>query len=196
MLKRLYLIVLSICVVSTTSLVQAQIDPKQIYDPGKLEPTASELRVKVGAMAPDFVLPSIDGENVTLSDYQQKTNVVLSFVPAAWTPICSGQWPEYNAARDDFEKYDTIIIGISTDNTPTLFAWTTFMNGFWFPVLSDFWPHGFVAERYGVLRNDGMAERAIFVIDKEGIIRHIEVYDINAMPPLEDLVKVLETLQN
>jgi peroxiredoxin (alkyl hydroperoxide reductase subunit C) len=66
------------------------------------------------------------------------------------------------------------------------------MGDLWFPVLSDFWPHGQVADRYGVLRADGVSERALFVIDKKGILQHIHVEDINQRPSLEDLVKALE----
>ncbi|MBW1674250.1 MAG: redoxin domain-containing protein, partial [Deltaproteobacteria bacterium] len=65
----------------------------------------------------------------------------------------------------------------------------------WFPVLSDFWPHGAVAGRYGVLRSDGITERALFVIDKKGIIRYIGVGDINKRPRLETLVRELEKLE-
>ena len=65
----------------------------------------------------------------------------------------------------------------------------------WFPVLSDFHPHGAVAGMYGVLRSDGMSERAIFVIDKAGVIRYIDVHDINKRPPLETIVDELEKLQ-
>jgi peroxiredoxin (alkyl hydroperoxide reductase subunit C) len=63
-------------------------------------------------------------------------------------------------------------------------------------VLSDFWPHGAVAHKYGVLRSDGMSERAIFVIDKKGVIQYIDVHDINQRPPLEGIVRELEKLQN
>jgi peroxiredoxin (alkyl hydroperoxide reductase subunit C) len=66
------------------------------------------------------------------------------------------------------------------------------MGKLWFPVLSDFYPHGRVASLYGVLRSDGTSERAIFVIDKKGIIRHIDVHDINKRPPLERLIGELE----
>ena len=69
------------------------------------------------------------------------------------------------------------------------------MGTLWFPVLSDFWPHGAVAGRYGVLRSDGVSERALFIIDKKGIIRYIHVNDINKRPPLEDLMKSLAKLQ-
>jgi peroxiredoxin (alkyl hydroperoxide reductase subunit C) len=69
------------------------------------------------------------------------------------------------------------------------------MGGLWFPVLSDFWPHGRVADTYGVLRSDGTSERALFVIDKAGVIRYIDVHDINDRPGLEALVRALERLE-
>jgi peroxiredoxin len=166
-----------------------------IYSTGELKPVDSVLKVKVGDTAPDFMLPSIAGQKITLSQYRGKKNVVLSFVPAAWTPVCSDQWPGYNIVQDLFDKNNTILFGITVDNIPTLYAWTNQMGKLWFPVLSDFYPHGKVAETYGVLRSDGTTERALFVIDKKGVIRYIDVHDINKRPPLEALVRELEKLK-
>ncbi len=166
-----------------------------IYQPGYLKPTDSKPRLKVGDKAPDFTLPSISGEKVSLNQYFGKKNVVISFVPAAWTPVCSDQWPGYNLVKDIFDQYDATLLGITVDNVPTLYAWTRPMGDIWFPVLSDFWPHGKVAKKYGVLRSNGVSERALFVIDKKGIIRYIDVHDINKRPLLEDLVKELEKLK-
>ena len=166
-----------------------------IYQIGTLKPIDSVLKVKVGDRAPDFTLPSVSGEKVSLSQFRGKRNVALSFVPAAWTPVCSDQWPGYNIAKDIFNQYDAVLLGITVDNIPTLFAWTNQMGQLWFPVLSDFWPHGAVAKRYGLLRSNGVSERALFVIDKKGIIRYIDVHDINKRPPLEDLVGALEKLK-
>jgi peroxiredoxin (alkyl hydroperoxide reductase subunit C) len=172
---------------------------QQIYDPGELKPRDSTLKVSVGDRAPDFTLPAVSGEEVSLSQFQGEKNVILSFVPAAWTPVCSDQWPGYNIAEGIFQRHDTILLGITVDNIPTLFAWTQQMtpdqSDLWFPVLSDFWPHGAVADRYGVLRSDGVSERALFIIDKKGVIRYIDVHDINDRPPLEALVKELEKLK-
>lgn len=168
---------------------------KNIYDVGRLKPVDSVLKVKAGDPAPDFTLPAVAGGTVTLGAYRGKKNVVLSFVPAAWTPVCSDQWPGYNLARRIFENRNAVLLGISVDNIPTLFAWTGQMGDLWFPVLSDFWPHGAVAERYGVLRSNGVAERAIIVIDRNGIIRYIDVHDINERPPLESIVKALDGLR-
>lgn len=167
-----------------------------LYDPGHLKPVDSELTVKIGDPAPVFSLPSLKNGTVSIKDYLGRRNVILSFVPAAWTPVCSDQWPGYNIARDLFEQYDAIVLGITVDNLPTLFAWTRQMGDLWFPVLSDFWPHGETARRYGVLRTDGTAERALFIIDKAGIIQFILVSDINRRPDLGAIVEALKTIHS
>jgi peroxiredoxin (alkyl hydroperoxide reductase subunit C) len=167
---------------------------EDIYDPGKLKPRDSILKVKIGDEAPGFSLPSVSGKTIGLHKYRNKKNVVISFVPAAWTPVCSDQWPGYNIVKDIFDDHDATMLGITVDNIPTLFAWTRQMGDLWFPVLSDFWPHGAVANRFGVLRSNGTSERAIFLIDKKGIVRYIDVHDINKRPPLEALVEELEKL--
>lgn len=168
---------------------------ENIYKVGVLKPVDSVLKVKAGDRAPVFTLPSVSGEKISLRQYLGKKNVVLSFVPAAWTPVCSDQWPGYNIIKDIFDQNDAILLGITVDNIPTLFAWTNQMGKLWFPVLSDFWPHGAVAKKYGVLRSNGVSERALFVMDKKGIIRYIDVHDINKRPPLEDLIDELEKLK-
>ena len=166
-----------------------------IYYPGMLKPTDSVSKLKVGTRAPNFTLKAVTGESISLEQYRGKKIVVISFVPAAWTPVCSDQWPGYNIVQDIFDKHDAVLLGITVDNIPTLFSWTNQMGKLWFPVLSDFWPHGKVAAMYGVLRSDGVSERALFVIDKKGIIRYIDVHDINERPSLENLVKELEKLK-
>lgn len=162
-----------------------------LYNPGTLKPIDSEVKVRVGEAAPDFSLPSVKGEKVSLSDFSGLKNVVISFIPAAWTPICSDQWPGYNITREIFDDNNAVLLGITVDNIPTLFAWTNQMGDLWFPVLSDFWPHGETAKKYGVLRSGGTSERALFFIDKKGIIRHIHVEDINVRPKLEIIVNAL-----
>jgi peroxiredoxin (alkyl hydroperoxide reductase subunit C) len=164
----------------------------RVYETGHLKPVDSTLKVSVGEPAPDFALPSVAGPNISLGDYAGKKNVVLSFVPAAWTPVCSDQWPGYNIARGLFEAHDAVLLGISVDNIPTLYAWTREMGDLWFPVLSDFWPHGAVADRYGILRSDGVSERAIFIVDKQGILRYAHVSDINVRPGLGEIIQALE----
>jgi peroxiredoxin len=155
-----------------------------IYNPGNLKPRDSELKVKAGQPAPDFTLPAISGNKISLSQYRGQKNVVLSFVPAAFTPVCSDQWPGYNIVKEMFSENDAVLLGITVDNIPTLYAWTRQMGKLWFEVLSDFWPHGAVADKYGVLRNDGLSERALIFIDKAGIISAVLVMDINRRPDL------------
>ena len=179
------ILVFSLFIMVNLVFAQSEELKNNIYNPGKLKPRDSVLKVKAGQPAPDFTLPAVSGKNIALSEYRGKRNVVISFVPAAFTPVCSGQWPGYNIVKDMFDETDAILLGVSVDNIPTLYAWTRQMGKLWFEVLSDFWPHGSVADKYGVLRSDGLSERALFFIDKEGIISAILVMDINRSPDLE-----------
>jgi len=189
-------IVMGLFLVFSNVGAQPSILAENLYNLGELKPFDSTLKVKSGQMAPDFTLPSVSGEKITLSQYRDKKNVVLSFVPAAWTPVCSNQWPGYNIAKDSFEQGDAVLLGMSVDNIPTLHAWTREMGQLWFKVLSDFWPHGAVADKYGLLRSDGLSERALIFIDKKGIIRAAMVMDINKQPDLDACVIELKKLKD
>jgi len=133
------------------------------------------MTITVGSQAPDFTLKDQDGQLVSLSDYRGKKNVLLVFFPLAFTGICQG---ELDAVRDNlprFDNDDTATLAISVGPSPTHKIWAT-ESGFTFPVLSDFWPHGAVAEDYGVFNFDaGIANRGTFVIDRDGIIRFAEM---------------------
>ena len=133
------------------------------------------MTLAVGSQAPDFTLKDQDGQPVTLSSFRGRKNVLLVFFPLAFTGICQG---ELDAVRDnlpDFENDDTVTLAISVGASPTHKIWAT-ESGFTFPVLSDFWPHGAVAEDYGVFNpNAGIANRGTFVIDREGIVRFAEM---------------------
>ena len=176
------------------------VPPELVYPAPLMAPRDSRLRVKVGQKAPDFELPVLGpaGSKVKLSSYLGKKNVVLSFVPAAWTPNCSAQWPEYAEHKEDFVELNTVLIGISTDNLPALHSWIISMGqrpGMdWFLVASDFFPHGRVSSRYGVLRRNGVSERALFVIDRQGVIRYIDVHDVNSRPDTRVLLAELKKL--
>ena len=177
-----------------TVLAESEELKNNIYNPGNLKPRDSILKVKAGQPAPDFTLPAVSGKKITLSDYRGQKNVVISFVPAAFTPVCSDQWPGYNIVKDMFDETDAVLLGVTVDNIPTLYAWTRQMGKVWFEVLSDFWPHGSVAEEYGVLRSDGLSERALFFIDKQGVISAILVMDINRKPDIEACATELKKL--
>ncbi len=86
-----------------------------------------------------------------------------------------------------FAGLDTQVLGISVDSVPCLTAWAKDLGGINYPLLSDFWPHGAIARAYGVLRNEGTSERALFIIDKKGIIRYVDVHEIDQQPSNEVL---------
>jgi len=102
--------------------------------------------------------------------------------------------PSYEAALDRFAKHDAQVVGISIDSRHANAAWAKSLGGISFPLLSDFYPHGAVAEAYGVLRPEGMAERALFVIDKAGIVRFIDVHELGEQPDEEQLFEELARL--
>lgn len=194
--NRTVILVFCLCFMGGTAPAESQELKSNVYNPGKLKPRDSILKVKAGQPAPDFTLPAVSGQKISLSQYRGKSNVVLSFVPAAFTPVCSDQWPGYNIVKDMFDETEAILLGITVDNIPTLHAWTRQMGKLWFEVLSDFWPHGSVADKYGVLRSDGLSERALIFIDKKGVISAILVMDINHRPDLEACAVELKKMKD
>ena len=104
--------------------------------------------------------------------------------------------PSYELDLYKFEGFNTQVLGISVDHIPCLKAWAESLGGISYPLLSDFWPHGAVAKKYGVLRKDeGKSERALFIVDKEGIVRYVDIHDIDEQPDNEDLFRVLRQLE-
>jgi len=156
----------------------------------------------VGDVAPDFDMPAVMGnikQRVKLSDYRGKQNVVLVFYPADWTPVCSAELPAFNAELEKFEGYQAAVIGISVDSIPSHIAWQKKEIGILsLPLASDFYPHGEVAMKYGILREGepvaGISERAVFVVDKQGKIAYAKVYPIDRQPETEDVFAVLRKL--
>ncbi len=150
--------------------------------------------LKVGDVAPDFTLKTANREDWHLADFRGKKNVVLAFVPFAFSSVCSAQLPSYEAELSRFRDFDTEVVSISMDSGFALGAWAKSMHTT-FPLLSDFYPQGQVVDLYGVRHAMGMAERALFVIDKEGIIRYIEImHSPGEMPNNEDLFEALRKL--
>jgi glutaredoxin len=103
--------------------------------------------------------------------------------------------PSYEEELQKFEGYNTQVLGISIDHVPCLKAWAETLGGISYPLLSDFWPHGAVAQLYGVLRADGRSERALFVVDKDGIVRYVDIHEIGDKPDNEEVYKVLRQLE-
>ncbi len=129
----------------------------------------------VGAEAPDFTLRDQNQQPVTLSHYRGAKNVLLVFFPLAFTGICQGELDELRDHLPDYDNDDSVALTISVGPPPTHKIWST-ENGFLFPVLSDFWPHGAVSQAYGVFNADaGFSNRGTFVVDRSGVIRFAEM---------------------
>jgi peroxiredoxin len=150
--------------------------------------------LKVGDPAPDFTLPTHNEGQLNLHWYRGRKNVVLAFYPGDWTPVCSAQIPGYEQVLATFEKHNAQLLGISVDSVPCHIAWAKSLGGLTFPLMADFYPHGEVARQYGVLTERGYAERVVFVIDKQGIIRYIELVPPADLPSNERLFAELAKL--
>ena len=130
--------------------------------------------VEVGQEAPDFTLRDQNREDVTLSSYRGRQSVLLVFYPFAFSGLCSTELCQVRDELPSFEDDDVQVIGISIDHPYALKTWSI-QEGYLFPLLSDFWPHGEVARRYGVFNETaGMANRGTFLVDRTGIVRFAE----------------------
>ena len=124
----------------------------------------------VGDPAPDFVLRDQHGQEVRLSDHAGSKAVLLVFYPYAFSGVCTGELTGFRDQLGDFETADTTLLGISCDPMYTQRAFAD-RDGIFFPLLSDFWPHGEVASAYGVLdAAEGCANRSSFVVGKDGLV--------------------------
>ena len=148
----------------------------------------------VGSIAPDFSLPNQHRVDVRLSEFRGKRHVVLAFHPLAFTPVCSAQVQTYEREWPTLDALGVHVLAISNDAGPSKKAWADSLGVVSYDLLSDFHPHGAVAAAYGVLRQDGLAERAIFLVDKTGVIRWARCYDIPEHPEIQTLITEIETL--
>ena len=150
--------------------------------------------LRIGDKAPDFTLKTHNEGELNLSWYQKRKNVVLAFYPGDFTPVCSNQIPGYNKLLERFDSYDCQLFGISVDSVACHVAWAKSMGGINYPLMSDYFPHGEVAAKYGVLNERGYADRTVLLIDKNGIIQFIDSLDFNLLPDNEKLFKALANL--
>ena len=133
------------------------------------------MALEVGTQAPDFTLKDQNNEEITLSSLRGDKSVLVVFYPLAFSGICTG---ELDALRDDLDQFqnaDVQVVAVSVDSTFALKAWSE-QKGYTFPLLSDFWPHGEAAAKYGVFNDKaGIANRGTFLLDTDGIIRFAEM---------------------
>lgn len=148
----------------------------------------------VGSLAPDFTLRDANNEAVSLRDFRGRP-VVLVFYPLDWSPTCSDQLSLYEYERSEFERHGAQLLAVSVDSIYSHGAWAA-VRGLTFPLLADFEPKGDVARRYNVYRErDGFSERALYVIDGDGVIRYAHVSpQLNDIPDVYELFDVLREL--
>lgn len=157
--------------------------------------TAPSSTLEPGTRAPDFTLPSSTGERASLSDFRGQP-VVLVFYPADWSPVCGDQLVLYNEVLPLFKDYSAQVLAVSVDGIWCHKAFAENRN-LRFPLLADFEPKGAVARTYGVYDAEkGFAQRALFVIDAEGVIRWSYVSPTHINPGADGILKALESLNS
>lgn len=150
--------------------------------------------IAAGTKAPDFSLPSTPDQRVSLSDFAGKP-LILAFYPADFSPVCGDQMALYNQVRASFHPYQAQLVGISVDGAwcHAAFAKDRSLH---FPLLADFEPKGAMAKAYGVYREkDGISERALFVIDGEGIVGWSYVSPLGVNPGADGILDALEAMK-
>ena len=142
------------------------------------------MTIEVGDQAPDFELMDQDRTPVRLSSFRGRKSVVIVFYPLSFTGVCEGEMCAIRDSIEDFSSDDVQTLAISVDSGPVHAKWAA-EQGYTFPLLADFWPHGEVAKAYGVLQEDiGLALRGTFIVDKQGVVAFKVV---NAIPDARDL---------
>jgi peroxiredoxin len=148
-----------------------------------------------GTQAPDFSLRRTPDQWISLRDFRGQ-NVVLAFYPADWSPVCGDQLALYNEILEEFHSFNAELVGVSVDGAwcHAAFARDRKLH---FPLLADFEPKGAVAREYGAYRDqDGVSERALFVIDTDGIVHWSYLSPIGVNPGAAGILSALEGLQN
>jgi peroxiredoxin len=149
--------------------------------------------LNAGAKAPDFSLSVTPDQKITLSELRGKP-VILAFYPADWSPVCGDQMALYNEVLPEFQKFGAELIGISVDGAWCHAAYAK-DHHLHFPLAADFEPKGAVARAYGAYRDkEGFAERALFVIDKNGVITWSYCSPILVNPGADGILQALEAL--
>ena len=147
--------------------------------------------ISVGENAPDFVLKDHNNTEFKLSDFEGK-RVLLSFHPLAWTSVCAKQMQSLEINKERFDELNTVTVGVNVDPIPSKKAWAGKLGIESTRLLSDFWPHGEVAKKFGVFREkEGFSERANIIIDENGKVIFTKVYDINQLPDIEEIIQIL-----
>jgi peroxiredoxin len=148
--------------------------------------------LKIGEKAANFTLDDQNDNPFTLYDFKRK-KILLSFHPLAWTSVCAKQMQSLEKNKKNFDDSNTIAVGISVDSAPSKNAWAKKLGIKNTRLLADFWPHGKVAELYGLFDDtDGVSERANIIIDEDHNIFFIKIYPRHQLPDIQEINRVLE----
>ena len=151
-----------------------------------------EKKPKIGDRAKNFSLEDQDEHKFTLSEYKGK-KVLLSFHPLAWTSVCSLQMQSLENNKKSFDSLNTIAVGVSIDTVPSKKAWAKNLGIKNTRLLADFWPHGKVADSYGIFRDkDGFSERANIIIDENQKIIFFKIYKLGELPDIKEILDFLK----
>ncbi|HVP16704.1 MAG TPA: redoxin domain-containing protein [candidate division Zixibacteria bacterium] len=154
-----------------------------------------ENRVKVGDGFRDFSLEDQNETVFTLSKFKGK-KVLLSFHPLAWTSVCSEQMKSLEKNKEAFDSLNTTAVGVSCDTVPSKRAWAKSLGIENTRLLSDFWPHGKVAETYCIFRSKyGTSERANIIIDENQKVTFVKVYPVGQLPDIKEIIEALKKLR-
>lgn len=150
--------------------------------------------IEIGTKAPDFALKDVFDKEVRLSDYIGK-KVLLSWHPLAWTGVCTDQMRSLEVNYDKFQELNTVAFGMSIDHAPSKKAWATVLAIKDTSLLCDFWPHGKVAQDYGIFMDKhGFSGRVNIIIDEKGVVQWVKVYPISTLPDINEVLDILSKI--
>ena len=147
--------------------------------------------VKIGKKLKDFKLKDQNRQEFSLAEWGGK-RVLLSFHPLAWTAVCAQQMQSLEKNKKALDRLNTVAVGLSVDSVPCKAAWAKSLKIKNTRLLSDFWPHGGVAKSLGILRAEGISERANIIVDEKGKVMFVKIYPISQLPDIEEIIAVLK----
>lgn len=154
---------------------------------------ATKKVLEVGTRVRNFSLKDQNQQIFELTECKGQ-NVLLSFHPLAWTPVCANQMQDLEKNNKIFQKLNTVAVGISVDSVPCKSAWAKSLKISRTGLLADFWPHGGIAKALGIFREEGFSERANFIIDKNGRLIFKKIYPIPQLPDINEIIEQLKLL--
>ena len=149
--------------------------------------------IQAGDKAPEFTLDDQNEKPFILSAFSGK-QVLLSFHPLAWTSVCAKQMQSLEKNSTVFKQLNTVAVGVSVDTVPSKKAWADHLGIQKTRLLSDFWPHGAVAQKFGIFRtDDGISERANIIISPQQKVAYVQIYELGELPDIKEIITVLQT---